>query len=110
MGKYTSSTAEVEMFGSKLTLKMELLETDYENFMIGYECYDNMKLTLEDDKLEPVHLINVGIATRDPNLAQEKIAEFEKIAIEKVPGFDKEDLATVLSGEAGHCKYQLTPI
>ena len=98
------------MFGTKLTLQMELLETDYENFMIGYECYDNMKLALEDDKIEPVHLINVGIATRDPNMAQKEIAEFEKIAIEKVPGFEQSDMATVLSGDAGHCNYQLTPI
>ena len=93
------------MFGDKLTLYMQLLDTDYDNYMIGYECYDNMRYQAEGDELEAVHMITVGIATSDPNASQDSIKELEKIATSKVPGLLPTDMATVLSGNAGKCNY-----
>jgi len=45
--------------------------------------------------VEPVHIITVGIATRNPNLSEAEIAKFEDIAIAKVPGFTREQIARV---------------
>ena len=58
---------------------MEILDTDYDNYLIGYQCYDNIDFAKEK-KLEPVHLITVGIAARDPNASEPDLARWEAIA------------------------------
>ena len=85
---------------------MQVLDSDYDNYMIGYQCYENIQFALEKD-VEPVHIITVGIATRNPDLSEAEIAKFEEIAIEKVPGFTREQIARVQSGIAGKCDYKL---
>jgi len=69
-GKFDDYVVDATFFGDKITVQMEVLDTDYENFMIGYECYDNMQYTLAN-AMEPVHIITVGIATRAPDTPAE---------------------------------------
>ena len=69
-GLFNGSTVEAELFGRKLRVQMLLLDTDYDNYLIGYQCYDNMEFALEKET-EPVHIITVGIAARDRNASEE---------------------------------------
>ena len=73
---------------------MQLLDTDYDNYMIGYQCFDNMEFSFKDG-LEPVHIITVGIAARDRNASTELLSEWEKRAVELVPDLKEEDLADI---------------
>ena len=75
--------------------------------MIGYECFDNMKFTLENEDLEPVHIITMGIATRDPNKTPEKLTEIEDKTLELLPFLTKEDFAVVKQGDEAQCEYQI---
>lgn len=95
------------MFDDKIGLMMELLDTDYDKYIIGYECYDNMQFALETEDVEPVHIITMGIATRNPDESPEFLAELEKKALEKLPFLKQEDLAEVKQGKKGKCDYQI---
>lgn len=46
-GRFNDSVVEAELFGAKLRVQMELLDTDYDNFLIGYQCYDNMQFAID---------------------------------------------------------------
>jgi len=83
-GQFTDSIVEAEMFGQKLRVQMHLLDTDYDNYLIGYNCYDNIDFALEKE-LEPVHIITVGIAARDRNVSEADLLKWEEIAVSKVP-------------------------
>ena len=83
------------MFGGKLEVQMEILDTDYENFLIGYECYDNMQMSLENE-MEPVHIITIGIATRDPNTPDSVLAKYEEIVANLIPDVEVDDMAKIL--------------
>ena len=77
-GMFEGSTLKGEFFGDKMRVNFEILATDYDNYMIGYECFDNMEFSLEsEDKIEPVHIISLGIATRNPNETEEVISKLE---------------------------------
>ena len=106
-GKFTESTLEGNFMGTKLRVQMEILDTDYDNYLIGYQCYDNIDLALKDEKLEPVHLITVGIAARDPNASEPDLARWEAIARQRAPEMASDKLATVLSGKDGKCEYAI---
>ena len=106
-GKFTESTLEGNFMGTKLRVQMEILDTDYDNYLIGYQCYDNIDLALKDEKLEPVHLITVGIAARDPNASEPDLARWEAIARQRAPEMSSDKLATVLSGKDGKCEYAI---
>ena len=86
---------------------MQLLDTDYDNYLIGYQCYDNIEFALEKE-LEPVHIITVGIAARDKNAVEQDLKKWEEIAVSKVPELEQQDLAIVLSGEKGKCDYKVS--
>jgi len=104
-GEFEGSKMEVEFFGDKMQLNFEILDTDYDTYMIGYECFDNMKFTLDSDDVEPVHVITMGIATRDPNEAEEKLSELEDKAMELLPFLTKENFAVVEQGDKAQCEY-----
>jgi hypothetical protein len=42
-GQFKESTVMADLFGAKLRVQMEILDTDYDNYLIGYQCYDNME-------------------------------------------------------------------
>ena len=86
---------------------MLLIDTDYDNYLIGYQCYDNINFAAEK-QLEPVHLITLGLATRNPNLEDAAAQKWEAIAKEKVPEIKSETLAIIKQGDAGKCKYQIS--
>lgn len=94
-GEFSDYTIEASFFGGKLQVQMEVLATDYDNFLIGYECYDNMQFALEND-IEPVHIITVGIATRESEADDRMVKELVQMAIEKVPELTTSDFAKVL--------------
>ncbi len=104
-GEFDGPEMEVEFFGDKMQVKFQILDTDYETYMIGYECFDNMKFTLENEELEPVHIITMGIATRDPNEKAEKLTELEDKTLELLPFLTKEDFAVVKQGDEAQCEY-----
>lgn len=66
-----------------------------------------MQFALENEDVEPVHIITMGIATRNPNDTPEMLAELEKKALELLPFLTKEELAIVEQGDAAQCEYQL---
>jgi hypothetical protein len=105
-GKFSESTVEGDFMGTKLRVQMEILDTDYENYLIGYQCYDNIDFAFEK-KLEPVHMITVGIAARDPNASEPDLARWEAIARTRAPEMASDKLATVLSGTDGKCEYSI---
>ena len=105
-GKFTESTVEGDFMGTKLQVHMEILDTDYDNYLIGYQCYDNIQYVLEK-QLEPVHLITIGIAARDPNASDPDLARWEAIARTRAPTMASEKLAVVLSGDKGKCDYSI---
>jgi len=89
-----------------MQVQMQILHTDYDTYMIGYECFDNIQFAMEvDGDVEPVHMITLGIVTRNPNDTEEMLAELEKKAIELLPFLTEEDLAVVEQGDAGECEY-----
>jgi hypothetical protein len=105
-GSFLKSMLREEAFDKKLTETLWLLDTDYDNYLITYQCFDNIKFTVDSTNLEPVHVITVGIATRNPNESEEKLSKYLDVLMAKVPGLKKEDMARVLSGSAGHCNYR----
>jgi hypothetical protein len=105
-GMFKESTVEAELFGSKLRVQMQLIDTDYDNYLIGYQCYDNIEFAKEK-QLDPVHIITVGIAARDRNVADAELAKWEAIAVEKVPDLNASDLAMIQSGDKGKCEYKV---
>ena len=104
-GSFKNGSIEANMFDDKIGLMMELIDTDYEKYIIGYECYDNMQFALETEDVEPVHIITMGIATRNPDEDEEFLASLEKIALEKLPFMKQEDFAEVKQGKKGKCDY-----
>ena len=105
-GDFDDFIVEAEFFGDKLEVEMMILDTDYDNYMIAYQCYDNMQFTLDDpENVQPVHIITVGIATRDPNSDMETLSGYEDKSLEMLPFFSKEDFAVVKQGDEGQCDY-----
>ena len=79
-----------DMFGNKLRFVGNVLDTDYDNYVIGYGCFDGMKYQFtEDGELEPVHLFMIDISTRDANTKEEEIERLSNIVFEKVPEVTK---------------------
>ena len=66
-----------------------------------------MEFSSNNTDTEPVHIITVGIATRDRNASDEDLKKWEKIAIEKVPDLKESELAVVISGDKGKCEYMV---
>lgn len=66
-GEFTDNVVRADFFNDKMSVKVMVMDTDYDNYMIGYECFDNIQFTLEDDNIEPVHILKVAILTRKPD-------------------------------------------
>lgn len=97
---------EVEFFGEKMEVQFTILDTDYDNYMIGYECFDNMQFAMESEgEVEPVHIITLGIATRNPNAEEEMLAKAEEKVLSLLPFLTKEDLAPIKQGD--QCEYNI---
>ena len=60
----------------KLHIGMNLLDTDYEQYAVFYQCFENISKISEDKTLKPVHVEMVAIASRDANWKDE---EFTKV-------------------------------
>ena len=97
---------KVDFFGDKMSVMSEILDTDYETYLIGYECFDQMQFTLGDE-LEPVHYISMGIASRDANEGMDKLEELEEKALELMPFLNKEDFAKIEQGDEAQCEYRI---
>lgn len=104
-GLFTESTVRADFFDEKLSVKVQILDTDYDNYLIGYECFDNMKFALEND-VEPVHVIKLAILTHNPDETKESIEKLENKVTEILPFWNKEDFAVIEQGEAAGCQYE----
>jgi len=40
-GKVSGDKVSIDFFDDAVTKKVQVLDTDYDNFVIGVECYDN---------------------------------------------------------------------
>ena len=50
-------------------MKNQILDTDYENYLIEVKCFDSMNFALEDEnEAEPVHMLIVHLWTRKPEV------------------------------------------
>ena len=95
-GEFDGPKIEVELFGEKMEIEFTVLDTDYDNYMIGYECFDNMKFALEsEESIEPVHMITFGIVSRDPNCDQAELDKLVDKALEFLPFMSKEDIVSI---------------
>lgn len=105
-GDFENFILEAQFFDDKLEVEMMVLDTDYDKYLIGYQCYDNMEFSLEEE-LEPVHMITLGIATRDPNTEASELTALEDKVLELLPFFKKEDFAKIMQGDEGQCDYKI---
>jgi hypothetical protein len=99
-GLFTKNVVRADFFDEKLSVKVQVLDTDYDNFMIGYECWDNMKFALDND-IEPVHIIKLAILTHKPDEDKEFISSLEDKVVEKLPFWKKENFAVIKQGTEG---------
>jgi len=65
-GLFTKNVVRADFFNDKFYVKVQVFDTDYDNFLIGYECWDNMKFALENE-IEPVHIVKLAILTHNPD-------------------------------------------
>src|SRR5450830_1239985 len=56
-GSFLKSMLREEAFDKKLTETLWLLDTDYDNYLITYQCFDKIKFTVDSTNFEPVHMI-----------------------------------------------------
>ena len=54
IGEIKENTIRADLFDEKMSVKMQVLDTDYEKYLISVRCFDNMSFALETE-LEPVH-------------------------------------------------------
>ena len=64
-GEIKGDSVRADFFYDKLSVKMQVLDTDHDKYLISVRCLDNMSFALETD-LEPVHSIVVSIFTHEP--------------------------------------------
>jgi len=65
-GQFTDNIVRADFFNDKLSVKVMVMDTDYDSYLIGYECFDNIKFAL-DESPEPVHIVKLAILARDPD-------------------------------------------
>lgn len=65
-GQFTDNMVRADFFNDRLSVKVMVMDTDYDSYLIGYECFDNIKFAL-DESLEPVHIVKLAILARDPD-------------------------------------------
>ena len=93
-GEIKKDTVRTDYFDEKLSVKMQVLDTDYDKYLITVSCLDNMSFALETE-LEPVHSIVVSVFTHDPEEDLELIKSLEKKVSEKIPNFNLIEFITI---------------
>jgi len=48
-----------------------LLDTDYDNYVVFYQCFENISKLMDDETVKPLHAELVAIAVRDANWKDE---------------------------------------
>ena len=104
-GQFTKNAVRADFFDKKLSIAVTVLDTDYDNYLIGYECFDNMRFALEND-IEPVHITKIAVLTHKPEEELAYLTSLEDKVIELLPFFDRADLAVIKQGKEGKCIYQ----
>ena len=87
-GEIKGDTVRSDFFDEKLSVKMQVLDTDYDKYLIFVRCLDNMSFALETE-LEPVHSIVVSIFTHDPEENVELIKGLGKTITKKSPSLTR---------------------
>ena len=55
----------------KIHIAMNLLDTDYDNYAVFYQCFENISKLMDDKTVKPLHAELVAIAVRDANWKDE---------------------------------------
>ncbi len=58
-------------FGDKIHIALNLLDTDYDNYVVFYQCFENISKLMDDETVKPLHAELVAIAVRDANWKDE---------------------------------------
>ena len=67
-----------------------------------------MQFALENPNMvELVHIMTVGIVTRNPNETQENLNKYKAKALELLPFLTEDDLVQIKQGDKNNCEYQL---
>ena len=104
-GQFSKDTVRADFFDAKLSITIQILDTDYENYLISYECFDNMRFALENE-IEPVHITKIAILTHKSDEEQDYLKELEDKTIELLPFFDKSRFTAIKQGKEAKCEYQ----
>ncbi len=70
---------------------MNVLDTDYDNFAIFYQCFENISKVQADKTLKPVHAELVSIAHRNANLNDADFDIIQKRVLAKLTDLSVED-------------------
>ena len=76
-GNFEGSIMNANFFGDNMSMKMNILDSDYENYMIAHGCFDNMQVGDAKTEDEMVHVLTVAILAKDPNVTDEKAKTYE---------------------------------
>ena len=98
------SKVVTDMFGNRLHFVGDVLDTDYDNYVIDYGCFDGMSFQFDKEQ-EPVHLLMISISTRDASTSSEEIDRLIKLALEKAGEGNESEFVRHRSGET--CEYDL---
>lgn len=93
-GSLSGDIAAIEFFDSDVMIKLQVLDTDYENYVITLECFDNQLFALTNE-VEPVHMMKINIFSRDSKTDEKLIAEALQSIKEKVPGVEEGDFVRI---------------
>ncbi len=101
-GSFVPGESYADIFAKKIHLEMNILDTDYDNYLIAHQCFDHIRLG-EDNNLKPVHLHMVSIATRKADLSDSEFAALQKRVIDKIEDLSASDFTRHPSGKEAKC-------
>ena len=106
-GIFTGNTLAIDMFGEKVNLEMNLLDTDFDNWAIFYQCFDNISVVQADNTVKPVHAQLVALAGRNANLSDAEYETLMQRALTVLQEETADNFNRLKSGDAAQCEYSL---
>jgi hypothetical protein len=97
---FTGNSVSINMFGEKVNLVMNLLDTDYENLAIFHQCFENIKVVRGHNTLKPVHVELVVLASRNANISDADYNTLIKRALTILQDETVDDFNRLRSGDA----------
>ena len=105
-GTFAGENAGIDIAG-KMHIGMNLLDSDYDNYAIFYQCFENISQVQPDKTLKPVHSELVAIAHRNANLGKVEYKKLLDRVLTKATDLTAKDFTRFKSGDAEQCEYTL---